>query len=79
MGTVMFYFLIVCVALLALAAWLASGAWSIAIFMLGPTAPTVIVFAVVGASLMGWSRRSRITVPMARVLVRRRFAKGASL
>lgn len=79
MATVMFWLLLVCVALFLLGAWIASGAWAFAVIPLGATAPIVIGLALGGAVLMAWSRRARISVPAARVLVRRRFAKGASV
>lgn len=79
MTTVLLWFLIVCLALLWLGFALACGAWSIALVQLGPSAPAVIVLAATGAALMAWSLRGRITVPAARVVVRRRLEKGASL
>lgn len=76
---VMLWFLIVCVALLRLGVWLASGSWAFAVVSLGSAAPTVIGLAIAGATLMMWSRRDRVIVPAARVLVRRRLTKGASV
>jgi hypothetical protein len=70
MATVMLWFLVVCVALVCLAAVLAGGAWSMAVVMLGHAAPAVLMLTL--------TARTRIVVPAARVVVRHRL-KGGSL